>query len=134
MLTVNEGSAGEALVLYLENRGAMPVEVGYCALSPGGEGKIVDHDEAKTPAIEPNGDREFEFFLTPSDKAVMRSGKEVTLRVQFNAIPSLVANAILAKLQFQTGNDGEERWIVLREEPTPVARAFPSPDSLHIEP
>jgi hypothetical protein len=62
MVTVNESSDSEALVLHLENRGTMPAEVGYIALLPGGEGRIVDHDEMSTPAIERGQDREFEFF------------------------------------------------------------------------
>lgn len=113
---VNEGREGEYLSVCLENRGQVPVEVGYCGMSPGGSGRIADPEELSTPEIEPGQYREFEFHPAATDKEQMRSGAPVTLRVQYRSVTSGISRAFVMKLQCAGSDPQDECWTILDDE------------------
>jgi hypothetical protein len=125
IVTVNEGTDSEALMVVLENSGPMAAEVETVTLTPGGQGQ--QFDDLATPEIAPGGSRSFDFLSTPDYKAAWRSGGPVSLRIQYRALATGTQYRAGEQLEYREGKRGEEWRIIGSQAPRlipPPARSF----------
>jgi hypothetical protein len=115
VMTVNQDSENEALVVSIENCGPTTAEVERCSLIPGGPGAISDPDELFSPALEPGSTRDFDFYPTSTDKERHRQGEHVALRVIYRAVSSGGRYRATEHLKCEQTPEGTQ-WRILGSE------------------